>query len=788
MRLPVYEQQVRLQGRNRTDLTVRANPNAFGAQMGEAFKDLGAGIAKVAEAKVYKAALKDDADSRAGLNDYIDYTRDVLYDPNSGAMVQTGANALGENRKAAEERLAERRAQIAEKLGPGARKIFEQAADRLDDTAADGLIRKEGAELRDYSNKQFEATAENFLGIAMDNYDDDDKWNQYTNAAIAEVVNAGQLNGLPPEAISAKVQDIKRNSHGNRAIRIAYDDVGKADAYLDAHREDLGEAEYSRLKTGMEAAVVEHKAQKVIDDMAGGDGYIGSAGEVDALGRERYIVGPESGGNPNAKNPMPGQTATGSVQFTAGTYREWVRKVNPEWAVGLSDEEILATRTDPTKEAEIYRAFRDNNLAVLAKNGHADTPRNRYVMHHFGVGDGPKMLAVEAAGQGNLPLVDIVGQAVIDANPYLKGKTVSGALATLQGKVNAHGANGGLSARAAYEAVMAIEDPKVRDAALSKLDARLKAEEALSARDQKAAGDEAWRMYTQEGMRAQDVPMDLQIKMGREATLNFFESARAYESGTLVTDEVRYSELQRLAAQDQRAFVDLDLSYDRKNFSKGDYRALEQLQLEVEQQLASAEEGAQNVLDDPATMNKVYSAAEQRYNDMLPADGKRQGAEAAAYNRFQESVKRYSRDFMLEKGRPMTFDEQDRLFSMLLTPVLIGRPGVRSQREAMLFDAPFRNPGERVRGNQSAENVSLADEEEARAELLDFYGREPTEDEINVHYNRKVLADMGISPDITYGELPRDIRKKLSTQYPDASDEELVDLYVDFVLETARRE
>ena len=41
--------------------------------------------------------------------------------------------------------------------------------------------------------------------------------------------------------------------------------------------------------------------------------------------------------------------------------------------------------------------------------------------------------------------------------------------------------------------------------------------------DQRGAADEAWRLYTQDGMRPQDVPMDLQIKMGREATLNFFE-------------------------------------------------------------------------------------------------------------------------------------------------------------------------------------------------------------------------------------------------------------------------
>ncbi len=146
----------------------------------------------------------------------------------------------------------------------------------------------------------------------------------------------------------------------------------------------------------MEAAVVEDKAEQVINGIAGNDGYVGDAGQLDALGRERYIVGPESGGSSTAKNPD--SSAYGSVQFISGTYLEWVSKVNPEWAKGLSQTEILATRSDPVKEAEIYRAFRDNNVAILKSNGFADSPRNRYIMHHFGVGDGPRIHALDATG------------------------------------------------------------------------------------------------------------------------------------------------------------------------------------------------------------------------------------------------------------------------------------------------------------------------------------------------------------------------------------------------------
>jgi hypothetical protein len=956
MRLPVYEQQVRLQGRNRTDLNVRATPNAFGAQVGAAVQGLGDSVARIAEAKAFKDSVVADADAKAGLNEYLDYSRNVMYDPQKGALNQTGSNGMAENRANAEARLAERRKAIEEKLGPQARKVFQDAADRLDDNSADALIKHDAEQTRTYVNGQSQALTENFMKAAVDNYGDDAKWNEFMGAAMGEIARTGQLNGLSPETIALKQQEALTAAHSNRAIRIAYDDPIKADEYLETNREKLGEAEYSRLKSGMEAAVVEHKADKYVQDLMGGDGYIGAGGTsstgIDNLGRETYIVGVESSGRTDATNPN--STATGSVQFLDGTYLEWVGKVSPEWAAGMSREEILATRTDPVKEAEIYRAFRDNNLAVLESKGLADTPRNRYVMHHFGVGGGARMLEVEAAGQGNVPVVDIVGQEVVDKNPHIKGKTVSGALAVLQGKVSAHGkfngpgtqepampadttwlkysnqkavrndrlspqlvnsmaflgemgitmevfsggqesnkpgegtgserhnhgnsadvefykdgrklspknpedrailtqiiqtamangvtgfgegddymgegrihvgfgdpgvwgkggkgenapewlvqafnsgtlgaapaASGGMSTRSAYEAVMAIEDPKVRAAAMAKLDAQLKTEAALTAADQKAASDEAWRLYTQNGMKPEQVPMDLQIKMGREATLNFFESARAYESGTLVTDELRYSELQRLAVEDPKTFSEMDLSYDRKNFSKSDFRAIEQMQLELLQGMEANDGKARDALNDPATMKGVYDAAERVYQDAVPSkESRRSQEEAAAYNRFQEQVKSYARDFMTEKGRPMTFDEQDRLFSMLLTPVVIeNNSGIfGSSRDAMLFDAPFREPGERVRGNVPAGDITLADEEEARAELQAFYGREPSEDEITVHHNRKLLADMGISPEMEYSEVPRDIRRKLGSQYPDASDEELVDLYIDFVLETAKRQ
>ena len=798
MRLPVYEQQVRLQGRNRTDLNVRANPNAFGAQIGAAVQDLAVGVGKVAEAKIYKANLVAEADAKAGLNEYIDINRDALYDPQTGALVQTGANGLTENRERAEATLAERRKAIEDKLGPQARKIFADAADRLDDNSADALIKHDASETRNYVNSQSQALTENFMAAAIDNYGDDAKWNEFMGAALGEIERTGALNGIPPEAIELKKREALGAAHGNRAIRIAFDDPAKADAYLDAHKDDLGEAEYTRLKTGMEAAVVEHKAEKVVEELRGSDGYVGARDTHEDTWL-KYNYGDGTVRNKPLSNKM--KASMSFLRDMGVTMEVFSGGETPEQKASDSGRHMHGAGAD------VY-FYKDGRKLDWANP--ADLPIFNEIIQrakaggvvNFGAGEG-------YMGQGSMHL-SVVGTPLVhgakgksaNAPAWLQemynGTWSGGAIpanATGGGGADAGGAGAprdtGMSTRSAYEAIMAIEDPKVRAAAMAKLDAQLKTEAALAATDQKAAADEAWKMYTQDGMAPESVPMDLQIKMGREATLNFFESARAYESGTLVTDELRYTELQRMAVEDPQGFAELDLNYERMNFSKGDFRAVEAMQLDLIQQMQKGEQDGRKALDDPAEMQKVYTAAEQVYKDAVPTSGSKQTPqEAAAYRRFQEQVKDYSRQFMTEKGRLMTFDEQDRLFSMLLTPVVIeNNSGLfGSKRETMLFDAPFREPGERVRGNVSPGDIALVDEEEARTELRDFFGREPTEDEIATHHNRKLLADMGITPEMEYQEIPRDVRRKLVDRYPDASDEELVDLYVDFVLETTKRQ
>ncbi|MDZ5788508.1 hypothetical protein U4I37_19915 [Stenotrophomonas maltophilia] len=131
----------------------------------------------------------------------------------------------------------------------------------------------------------------------------------------------------------------------------------------------------------------------------------------------------ESGGDPNAKNGA--STATGIDQFTAGTWRRIVAQAKPDWAQGLNDNQLLAARRDPVKSGQMARALDEQNTAALEAGGVDATAHNLYAAHHFGAERGLEF----ARAADDTPMSRILSKAQMDANPYLKGKTKSDAIA-----------------------------------------------------------------------------------------------------------------------------------------------------------------------------------------------------------------------------------------------------------------------------------------------------------------------------------------------------------------------
>ncbi|TJW11940.1 MAG: M23 family peptidase [Mesorhizobium sp.] len=131
------------------------------------------------------------------------------------------------------------------------------------------------------------------------------------------------------------------------------------------------------------------------------------------------IVHVESGGSARAKNPL--SSATGAGQFITKT---WIRMMNtyrPELARTLSTADLLALRYDATISREMVRNLAREGEAYLRARGHQITAGRLYLCHFLGMEGAHQVLA--APGSAQLSIV--LGSAVIQANPFLTGKSAS---------------------------------------------------------------------------------------------------------------------------------------------------------------------------------------------------------------------------------------------------------------------------------------------------------------------------------------------------------------------------
>lgn len=185
------------------------------------------------------------------------------------------------------------------------------------------------------------------------------------------------------------------------------------------------------------------KAKNTVDSVFGPDGAsrmmldptsAGSMGQMMASpqpGGELDAVLPkiakrESGGRATARAPT--SSATGIYQYTAGTWRDSVKKHKPDWAEGLSSDEIDQMRLNPQAQEEIMRKDTARNLALLENNGYTPSGGNLYALHHLGPAGAGRVLQADPSAK----LVDVLPKGVIRANPYMREHTAGSLLRSFE--------------------------------------------------------------------------------------------------------------------------------------------------------------------------------------------------------------------------------------------------------------------------------------------------------------------------------------------------------------------
>jgi len=141
------------------------------------------------------------------------------------------------------------------------------------------------------------------------------------------------------------------------------------------------------------------------------------------------IIGAESGGDPNAKNPN--SSATGAGQFIDSTWLSMISKHRPD--LTGSPQELLALRSDPQLSRAMTEAYAADNGQILTKAGVPVTPGTTYLAHFAGPQGAVSVLQADP----NAPVSDVLGSAAVKANPFLRGMTVAGLQAWADKKMGA---------------------------------------------------------------------------------------------------------------------------------------------------------------------------------------------------------------------------------------------------------------------------------------------------------------------------------------------------------------
>lgn len=129
------------------------------------------------------------------------------------------------------------------------------------------------------------------------------------------------------------------------------------------------------------------------------------------------IIAAERGSTPDAKNPN--STAMGDGQFLEGTWLDTLAKYRPD--LTGTREQLLAMRADPALSKSMTEAYAAQNAGILSSAGLPVTPGSTYLAHFAG----PKGAIGILNADPSIPAGAILGDRVVQANPFLKNMTAA---------------------------------------------------------------------------------------------------------------------------------------------------------------------------------------------------------------------------------------------------------------------------------------------------------------------------------------------------------------------------
>jgi hypothetical protein len=270
-------------------------------------------------------------------------------------------------------------------------KGFVEAANKVFGSLEQEYLQNVPPDLHEEFNYRTQTIRQSVLGDALQfQYESGDAW--FKQGVADELDKARVILDQNPAALEAQQSHIV--------------EIINATDLPEAVKDDLAR------QASISLAAVTYKAEVRRDPSLRSAVGVGTAASI-----VDKIIGVESAGDPGAKNPR--SSASGLGQFTDSTWLATLDQHRPDLA-GLSREEKLALKSDPVIGRQMTEAHTQDNINALASSGLPTNEGAVYLAHFAGIGGAKRLLRAE----DSRPVIQVLGPEAVEANPFLRGKTV----------------------------------------------------------------------------------------------------------------------------------------------------------------------------------------------------------------------------------------------------------------------------------------------------------------------------------------------------------------------------